>query len=82
MTKKYQPGIILTINEMENLVNEHSEQYGTNIYEDYNSIESSEEEITIIYSKEQPRINQNTGKNLKYFPKLYLFFHNESYQND
>ena len=39
-------------------------------------------EVTIIYSKEQPRINQNTGKNLKYFPKLYLFFHNESYQND
>jgi|TARA_R110002020_G_scaffold19771_2_gene67924 hypothetical protein len=79
MNKKYQPGIILTINEMENLVNEHSEQYGTNRDEDYNSIESSKiAEVTIIYSKEQPRINQNTGKNLKYFPKLYLFFHNES----
>ena len=74
---------ILTIDEMEKLVNEHSELYGTDINEDYNSMESSKiAEVTIIYSKKQPRINQKTGKNLKYFPKLYLFFHNESYQND
>ena len=70
---------ILTIDEMEKLVNEHSELYGTDINEDYNSMESSKiAEVTIIYSKKQPRINQKTGKNLKYFPKLYLFFHNES----
>jgi len=76
---KYQPGNILTIDEMENLFNEHIEKYGTNKHEDYNSMESSKiAEVTIIYSKEQPRINQKTGKNLKYFPKLYLFFHNES----
>jgi len=75
---KHQPDI-LTINEMENLLNEHIEMYGTNRDEDYNSMESSKiAEVTIIYSKEQPRINQKTGKNLKYFPKLYLFFHNES----
>jgi len=76
---QYQPGNILTINEMENLLNEHIEKYGTNRDEDYNSMESSKiSEVTIIYSKEQPRINQKTGKNLKYFPELYLFFHNES----
>ena len=70
---------ILTIDEMEELLYAHSEKYGTNIDEDYNSMDSSEiAEVTIIYSKEQPRINQKTGKNLKYFPKLYLFFHNES----
>ena len=70
---------ILTIDEMEELLYAHSEKYGTNIDEDYNSMDSSEiAEVTIIYSKEQPRINQKTGKNLKYFPELYLYFHNES----
>ena len=80
---QYQPRNTLTINEMENLLNEHIEKYGTNIHEDYNSMESSNylhNGLTIIYSKEQPRINQKTGKNLKYFPELYISFHNEDFE--
>jgi len=78
MIRNYKPQEILTQDEMWDLVEDHAEKYGTDIHEDYNSMYSRQyENVTIIYSKEQPRINQNTGKNLKYFPELYVYFYEQ-----
>jgi len=70
--KKFTPKKILSPDQGDELIHQHSKKFGTDFQDDYNSMSTNVPNVERIFSKDQPRFD-STGKKIKRFPKLDLF---------